>query len=340
MFYNLIRKILFLFEPEAAHKITLNMLRLVMRGPIAAWSKKRMLNKPRMVMGIEFPNSVGLAAGLDRHCEYMDPLSALGFGFLEVGTVTLNVQLGHPKPRLFRIPEKQALINRMGFYSKGLEHALNNIKKSHYKGVLGISIVKSFTTPLEKATPEYLQLMESVYPYATFITANISSPNTPGLRDLQYTDYLDELLVALKQKQAELAKQHNRYVPLCIKVSPDLSDEQIKSMAVQFIQYEIDGVIAGNTTLSREGVEGLKYADKPGGLSGAPLFPKTLHVTKKFHQELQGKVAIIGMGGIMSAGDAKAMFDAGADLVQILTGFVYHGPGLIHEIAKEDRFAT
>ena len=334
MFYSLVRKTLFTLKPETAHKIALQGLKYSMRGPIASGFKQRVKNKPRTVMGIEFPNPVGLAAGLDRHCEYMDALAPLGFGFLEVGTVTLNKQSGHPKPRLFRIPEKQALINRMGFYSKGLEHALVNLRKSHYRGVLGISIVKSFKTPLDKATPEYLQLMESVYPYATFITANISSPNTPGLRDLQYTDYLNELLAALKQKQAELTRQHNRYVPLCIKVAPELSDDQIKAMAAQFIQHKIDGVIAVNTSLLRDGVEGLKYADKPGGLSGAPLFPKALHVVGQFHQALQGKAALIGLGGIMSGEDGKAMLDAGADLVQVFTGFVYKGPSLILEIVE------
>jgi len=313
-------------------------MKLFVRGPIRAFLEKRKIQAPVEVMGLKFPNQVGLAAGLDRNGEYVDALSAMGFGFIEVGTVVLQEQEGHHKPRLFRIPEKNALVNRMGFcmgfYSKGLDYFLNAIQQHKYQGILGINIVKNFTTPLDQAVPDYVACFEAVYPHANYITANISSPNTPQLRDLQHGDYLDNLLSALKQKQAECFEQSGFYVPLVIKIAPDIDDEGIKHLAARFINFKIDGVIAGNTTILRPEVEGLNNADENGGLSGAPLFPIVLNLVKKMHLALKGEIPIIASGGISSENDAKEMLEAGASLIQVYTGFIYQGPALIKKLAK------
>lgn len=334
MLYLIIRRILFFFDPEKTHVFVLKSMKFLIRGPICRFLEKRRINAPCEVMGLKFPNRVGLAAGLDRNGEYVDALSALGFGFIEVGTVVLVPQAGHPKPRIFRIPEKNALINRMGFYSRGLDYFLKQMQHKTYQGILGINIVKNFTTPIAEAIPDYLACFEAVYPYASYIAANISSPNTPELRNLQYGDHLDKLLAALKQKQAELFEQSGNYVPLVIKISPDLSDVEIQQLAESFLKHQIDGVIAGNTSLSRQGVEGLPHAEEPGGLSGAPILVLSSHVVQELHQYLGDKIPIIACGGIMTAEDAKRMINAGASLVQLYTGLIYKGPSLIREIAK------
>ena len=334
MIYGLLKKFLFCFDPEKTHVFVLKSLKFLIRGPIRTFLEKRKVTKPIEVMGLKFQNRLGLAAGLDRNGEYVDALSALGFGFIEVGTVVLNKQPGHEKPRLFRIPEKNALINRMGFYSEGLEYFLKHIQQRKYQGILGINIVKNFTTPIKDAVPDYVACFEAVYPHASYIAANISSPNTPGLRDLQYGDHLDQLLSSLKQKQAELFEQSGNYVPLVIKIAPDLSDEEIQQLALQFLQHKIDGVLAGNTTLSRPNLQACKHGDEQGGLSGAPLFSLALNVVTKMHKALQGQVPIIACGGISSREDADKMMQAGASLVQIYSGFIYHGPAIIRQIAQ------
>jgi len=322
MLYQLIRPILFCFDPERVHFFV---LRLLKYWP---WKLNKVAAKPRTVMGINFPNPVGLASGYDRNAECIEGLAKLGFGFIEVGTVTINAQKGNPKPRVFRLPEQQALINRYGFYNKGLKYFIAQLKKSKFKGVLGVSIVKNFETPIEDSVDDYLVCFRGVYPYASYVAVNISSPNTPGLRNIQFGSVLTELIEALKDEQQKLNEQYNKYVPLVIKIAPDINDDDLKFMAQTFIELKVDGVIATNTTVSREGID----SDEKGGLSGAPLFPQALHVVKKLHHYLQGQIPIIASGGIMSGEDAKKMMEAGASLVQIYTGLVYRGPVLIKEI--------
>lgn len=330
MLYDLARSLLFRFEPETAHRLTLKALRLATRVGMA----QRVPVSARTVMGIEFPNPVGLAAGLDKNAEHIDALSQLGFGFIEVGTVTPRPQPGNPRPRMFRLPQARALINRLGFNNQGLDYLLDRVERSSYRGVLGINLGKNFDTPVEKAAQDYLTGLRRVYARASYVTVNISSPNTPGLRDLQYGETLDRLLEALKEEQLRLATEHGRYVPLAVKIAPDLSDDDISTVARAFIGHEIDGVIATNTTFSRKGVEGLPHADEAGGLSGAPLMPHATEVVRLLHQALEGRLPIIAVGGIMSGGDARTKIEAGADLVQIYTGLIYRGPALIREIVE------
>lgn len=331
--YQLIRHLLFRLDPETAHDLSLNGLRLVGRGPIGRYCGKHVPESPHTVMGIEFPNPVGLAAGLDKNADYLDALGALGFGFIEVGTVTPRPQPGNPKPRLFRLPEAQALINRLGFNNKGVDHLVERVQGSHYRGVLGINIGKNFDTPLDRAAEDYLLCLRKVYPYAHYVTVNISSPNTPGLRDLQYGEPLQALLQTLRHEQAKLAQAHRRYVPLAVKIAPDLSDEDIPVICQALVANGIDAVIATNTTLSRRGVERLPHAAETGGLSGAPLARRATAVVHKLKECLQGRLPIIAVGGILGAQDARAKIQAGASLVQLYTGLIYRGPGLIREVA-------
>ncbi|ELT98522.1 hypothetical protein CAPTEDRAFT_193067 [Capitella teleta] len=291
-------------------------------------------SKPREVMGLTFNNPVGLAAGLDKNGECIDGLGSLGFGFLELGTVTPVGQPGNPKPRMFRIPEKEALINRMGFNNLGVDQLIANVRKSQYKGVIGINIGKNLTTAVEDANRDYLSCLRKVYPHAGYVAVNLSSPNTPGLRKLQYGEALKSLLAALKEEQALLAKEYGRVVPLAIKIAPDMTDEEIAEVAAELVAFELDGVIATNTTLDRDKVSGFKTAEEVGGLSGAPLSQKSTEVIKILAGELSGKLPIIGVGGIMDAQTAADKIKAGASLVQIYSGFIFKGPELIREAAE------
>lgn len=335
MSYALLRQLLFLLPPEVAHEVSLHSLKLLCRGPIASALRARAPLSPVEVMGLHFPSRVGLAAGLDKNAEYIDALGALGFGFIEVGTVTPRPQPGNPAPRLFRLPAAEALINRMGFNNQGVEYFLEQVCQARREGfLLGLNIGKNFDTPVENALDDYLTGLRAVYPHADYVTVNISSPNTQGLRSLQHGAALDALLAGLTQEQARLTQAHGRHVPLAIKVAPDLSDEEIIDVADALRRHRIDALIATNTTLSREGVEGLPHAEETGGLSGRPVFARSTRVLEKFGQALAGELPMIAAGGIMSGEDAAAKIKAGASLVQIYTGFIYRGPGLIREIAQ------
>ncbi|GAA5183800.1 quinone-dependent dihydroorotate dehydrogenase [Acinetobacter kookii] len=293
--------------------------------------RQNVASKPVTCMGIEFPNPVGLAAGLDKNGAYIDALAGLGFGFIEIGTITPRPQSGNPHPRLFRLPEAKAIINRMGFNNDGVDKLIENVKAAKFKGILGINIGKNADTPVENAVDDYLICLEKVYNYASYITVNISSPNTKNLRSLQSGDALTELLQTLKKRQLELAEEHQHYVPLVLKVAPDLTNEDIQFIAKQLIQFKIDGLIVTNTTLSREGVENLKYGNEAGGLSGAPVFEKSTACLAAFAKVLQGQIPLIGVGGILSGEQAVAKQQAGASLVQIYSGLIYTGPALIKD---------
>ena len=337
MLYSLIRKFFFSLDPELAHGLGMNGVEFLNRAGIACLLAKPVAADPVTLMGLSFPNPVGLAAGLDKNGEYIDALASLGFGFIEIGTVTPRPQPGNPKPRMFRITEKQAIINRMGFNNHGVDQLLANVAKSKFArsgGILGINIGKNFDTPIEKAADDYLICLDRVYTAASYVAINISSPNTKNLRELQKDDALDALLGQLKAEQTRLADKHGRYVPLVLKIAPDLEDEQIQSIADLLRQHRMDGVIATNTTLSRAEVEGFPNASEAGGLSGAPVFERSTTVLKKLASHLAGEVPIIGVGGIMKGADAVAKLDAGASLVQLYSGFIYRGPELVGEVAK------
>jgi dihydroorotate dehydrogenase len=337
MIYPLLRKILFSLDPETAHGLGMSGIEFMHSAGIACLMAKQPAGNPVEVMGLKFPNPVGLAAGLDKNGEHVDALAALGFGFIEIGTVTPRPQPGNPKPRMFRITEKQAIINRMGFNNDGVDKLLGNIADSQFArrgGILGINIGKNFDTPIEKAADDYLICLERVYAAASYVAVNISSPNTKNLRELQKDDALDALLGSLKAEQARLAEKHGKYVPLVLKIAPDLEDIQIQSIADLLRQHRMDGVIATNTTLSRDGVEGLPNAQETGGLSGAPVFERSPAVQTKLAAALAGEVPIIGVGGIMGGEEAAAKIKAGARLVQLYTGFIYRGPELVGEAAR------
>jgi len=289
-------------------------------------------------MGLTFPNPVGLAAGLDKDGAYIDGLAELGFGFIEIGTVTPRAQPGNPKPRMFRLPEAQALINRMGFNNGGVDAFVRNVQASRFyqeqRGILGLNIGKNADTPIERATDDYLYCLDKVYPYAAYVTVNISSPNTKNLRQLQQASEIDALLSALKMAQSQLADKHGRYVPLVLKIAPDLDDEQIDTIASALLRHHIDGVIATNTTITRDAVQGLTHANETGGLSGAPVRDLSTRVVRALHQVLQGEIPIIGVGGILSGSDASEKMAAGASLVQLYTGLIYRGPALVGECAS------
>jgi dihydroorotate dehydrogenase len=294
----------------------------------------KMPTVPVHVMGLRFPNPVGLAAGLDKNADYLEALSVLGFGFIEVGTVTPRPQPGNAKPRLFRLPEAQAIINRMGFNNLGVDHLLEQVQAAQTDAIIGINIGKNVDTPVDKALNDYLIGLEKSYPHADYITINISSPNTPGLRNLQFGEALDNLLSALKNRQAELAEEFQRYVPMAVKVAPDLTLEEVQQLSEYFSRVGIDAVIATNTTLSREAVAGLAHADEAGGLSGKPVFAKSTEIVRQFRQALPADMPIIAAGGIMSAEDAMQKLEAGAQLIQIYSGLIYQGPKLIQDIVK------
>lgn len=330
MMYSYIRKILFSLDPETAHGLTLNLLQGLEKLRIAQIFPER-ISSPRNVFGLDFPNPVGLAAGLDKNGDYIDALAILGFGFIEIGSITPRPQSGNPKPRLFRLVKEFAMINRMGFNNKGVDYLIERLKKKKYQGILGINIGKNRDTPLEKALDDYLFVLKRVLPFASYITINISSPNTEGLRDLQHGEYLRTLLRELKKEQAEFQQ---KYVPLLIKISPDLMPDEIMKMAEIFLEEKIDGVIATNTTTSRHGVEYSPYAAELGGLSGKPMLMHATDILKQFHEILQDKIPLIGCGGISSVEDAKAKMAAGASLIQLYTGLIYQGPGLVRELAR------
>ncbi|MFQ3288979.1 MAG: dihydroorotate dehydrogenase [Alteromonadaceae bacterium] len=335
MFYSALRKVFFQFDAEKIHDLTIKSLKTTGSSPLNLVYKQKIVDKPVEVMGIKFPNPVGLAAGLDKNGECINAFAAMGFGFIEVGTVTPRPQPGNDKPRMFRIEGANAIINRMGFNNKGVDYLVEQVGKANFKGVLGINIGKNKDTPDENAKDDYIHCMRKVYDVASYITVNISSPNTPGLRSLQYGDALNELLVALKCEQKSLAQQFNKYVPIAVKIAPDLNEEEVKSIAQSLIDNNIDGVIATNTTLSREGVEGLEHSNEMGGLSGVPVKDKSTQVISLLAKALNNKLPIIGVGGILTGEDAKEKITAGAKLVQVYTGFIYQGPGLIKDIVKK-----
>lgn len=333
MFYTtLLRPLLFRLDPESAHRLTFNVLE---RARQCHLLRPAVIPcQPRCVMGIDFPNPVGLAAGLDKNGEYLDALAALGFGFIEIGTVTPRPQPGNPPPRMFRIPQASAVINRLGFNNLGVDKLIENINRADYQGILGINIGKNFDTPLEKAVDDYRLGLQKVYRYASYVTVNISSPNTLHLRQLQSTEALDDLLNQLKTEQEKLAQIHGKYVPMVIKIAPDLDAEQIESIATLLLAHQIDGVIATNTTTARPGIEHLPAAQENGGLSGAPLTHRATVVIQQLHDLLQDRIPIIGVGGIMSARNAEEKFTAGARLIQLYTGLIYRGPDLVKEAAQ------
>ncbi|WP_437609016.1 quinone-dependent dihydroorotate dehydrogenase [Erwinia sp. V71] len=332
MYYPFVRKALFQFDPERAHELTFQQLRRLSGTPFEALIRQKLPAKPVTCMGLTFSNPLGLAAGLDKNGECIDALGAMGFGFVEIGTVTPRPQPGNDKPRLFRLVEAEGIINRMGFNNLGVDHLVENVKKAHFKGVLGINIGKNKDTPVEQGKDDYLICMEKVYPYAGYIAINISSPNTPGLRTLQYGEALDDLLAAIKIKQKDLENIHSRYVPVAVKIAPDLSEEELIQIADSLLRHNIDGVIATNTTLDRSLVAGLKHCDEAGGLSGRPVQLRSTEVIRRLAQELQGRIPIIGVGGIDSLVAAREKIAAGATLVQIYSGFIFKGPSLIKEI--------
>ncbi|MGO0307635.1 quinone-dependent dihydroorotate dehydrogenase [Endozoicomonas acroporae] len=332
--YKLTRSALFCLSAETAHDFAMEMISAGGRLGLTRLMAPAVPVKPREVMGLTFNNPVGLAAGLDKNGECIDGLGSLGFGFLELGTVTPVGQPGNPKPRMFRIPEREALINRMGFNNLGVDQLVANVQKSQYQGIIGINIGKNLTTAVEDANQDYLTCLRKVYPYAGYVAVNLSSPNTPGLRKLQYGDALKSLLSVLKEEQASLAKAHGRQVPLAIKIAPDMTDDEIASVAAELVSYELDGVIATNTTLDRDKVSGFAIAEEAGGLSGAPLSDKSTGVIRLLASELSGKLPIIGVGGVMDAQTAADKIRAGASLVQIYSGFIYKGPELIQEAAE------
>lgn len=334
--YAILRRLLFCLPTETSHQLALPATDLLACLRLSGLVR-RPAPLPVSVMGLDFPNPVGLAAGLDKDARHIRGLAALGFGFIEVGTVTPRPQPGNPSPRLFRLPEANAIINRMGFNNLGVDQLVEQVKKARFDGVLGINIGKNKDTPAEKAVDDYLLCMRKVYPYASYITVNLSSPNTPGLRDLQFGEPLRALLSQLKQAQADLHQQHGRYVPLAVKIAPDMADADIADVARVFVEQGIDGVIATNTTIERDAVRHLKHGTEAGGLSGEPVRDKSTAVIRELSRHLEGKIPIIGVGGIMRGADAAEKMAAGASLVQIYTGFIYAGPGLIADAVEAIR---
>ncbi len=335
--YPLARPLLFSMDPEDAHHFTLNQLKRAHAMGLSGCIGGRVAPRPRTVMGVKFPNPVGLAAGLDKDGAYIDALGALGFGFIEVGTVTPRAQPGNPRPRMFRLPAANALINRMGFNNGGVDAFINNVKASKWReagGVLGLNIGKNADTPIERAVDDYLHCLERVYPHASYVTVNISSPNTKNLRQLQGASELDSLLGTLRDAQQRLADLHKRYVPVVLKIAPDLDDDQIANVADALLRHKMDGVIATNTTISREAVAGLAHAEEAGGLSGQPVREGSTRVIRALHGLLGDAVPIIGVGGILAGEHAREKIDAGAQLVQLRPGLIYRGPGLVAECAR------
>lgn len=334
MLYRIAREFFFMQDPEVVHEMTIKGLKLTGSTPLSCLYSQKLPSKPVTVMGLTFDNPVGLAAGLDKNGECIDAFAAMGFGFIEVGTVTPRPQDGNEKPRIFRITEAEAIINRMGFNNAGVDALVDNVKNTNYKGILGINIGKNKDTPIEKGNDDYLICMDKVYQHASYITINISSPNTPGLRTLQYGEALDSLLSCLKDRQSELTKKHEKYVPLAVKIAPDLTDDELAQVAESLVKYKMDGVIATNTTLDRTLVHDMPHACESGGLSGRPVQHASTEIVRKLAILLDGQLPIIGVGGIDSVVSAKEKFVAGAELVQVYSGFIYKGPKLVKNIVK------
>jgi dihydroorotate dehydrogenase len=331
MLFEAARQLLFLLDAEAAHGLTLPSFRLVHRLGLSGLPGQAIPGSPVKAMGLEFPNPVGLAAGFDKNAEFVDLFAAFGFGFLEVGTVTPRPQPGNPRPRLFRIVEAQAIINRMGFNNCGVEQLVRNVRAARFDGILGINIGKNFDTPLDRAADDYLICLREVYAVASYVTVNISSPNTKDLRQLQGSGELEALLAAIDKEGRLLARKHGRRVPVAVKIAPDLDDAAIDAIAERLLAHDVDAVIATNTTVSRAGVTGMRHAIESGGLSGAPLRARSTAVIRKLALRLKGAMPIIGAGGVLSGADACAKRDAGASLVQLYTGLIYRGPALVRE---------
>ena len=337
MMYRAARAMLFRLSPEAAHDATLGTLSCLERLHLARWISARPEGPSVRAMGIEFPNPVGLAAGLDKNADCLDGLAALGFGFIEVGTVTPKPQPGNPKPRLFRLARHRALVNRLGFNNKGVEHLVQRVAASRYRGVLGINIGKNKDTPMERAVDDYLTCLERVYPLASYVTVNLSSPNTPGLRELQHGDALTALLDALAERQELLETEHGRHVPLVVKIAPDLARPELEATAKIINQSTAEGVIATNTTIARPGLDDEPDAKESGGLSGAPLLGPANRTLRLIREALHDRITMIGVGGITCGADAAEKQSLGASLVQVYTGMIYRGPGLIGEVATQWR---
>jgi dihydroorotate dehydrogenase len=335
--YALARPFLFGLDPEHAHELTLGALARLQNTPMqCTWAQPR-VDDPVTLAGLRFPNRVGLAAGLDKNGRCIDGLAALGFGFIEVGTVTPKAQPGNPKPRMFRLPDADALINRLGFNNDGLDAFIANVKRARFRrngGILGLNIGKNAATPIERAVDDYLICLDGVYPHADYVTVNISSPNTKNLRALQSDEALDALLAAVQQRKTLLASQHGRSVPIFVKIAPDLDETQVGVIAATLQRHGIDGVIATNTTIARDAVKSLPHGDETGGLSGAPVFAASNRVIAQLRAALGASCPIIGVGGVLSAADAQAKIAAGANLVQIYTGFIYRGPALVTAAAR------
>ncbi len=337
--YQLAKPLLFQLDAEFTHDLTLKTLKFAEKSGVLNFYPKAPPCVPRQVMGLTFANPVGLAAGLDKNGAVIDGMAKLGFGFIEVGTVTPRPQPGNAKPRLFRVKEAEGIINRFGFNNLGVDNLVENVKATNYKGgfsnqILGINIGKNFDTPMEKATDDYLICMQKVYAHASYITVNISSPNTKNLRDLQAAEALSALLADLKIEQKKLAEKHGKYVPMTLKIAPDLTHEQVIEIADLLMQHKIDGVIATNTTLNRDTVKGMQNAEEIGGLSGAPVRNQSTLVIQQLSKQLQGALPIIGVGGILSGADAVEKVAAGASLVQVYSGLIYKGPALVHDICN------
>jgi len=336
--YKILQKLLFLLPPETAHHFSLKSISFLNHIGILKLIKPKSVTKDIEVMGIKFPNRIGLAAGLDKDGEYIQALSNLGFGFIEIGTVTPRPQPGNPAPRLFRLPKANAIINRMGFNNKGIDYLTDNVantRKSGFTGIIGINIGKNIDTAVDDATEDYLIGLRNAYRYADYITINISSPNTPGLRSLQYGNELDKLLSAIKKEQLSLVASQKKYVPIAVKVAPDLSGDEINDIAKTLLNIGIDCLIATNTTLSRDAVIGMKHGEEQGGLSGAPVREMSTAVIKQFHEILKDEIPIIGVGGISSAQDVQDKLDAGAVLVQVYSGLIYEGPTLVRSCVSK-----
>ena len=335
--YPLARPFLFGLDPEHAHELTLGALARLQNTPMQCLWQQPRINDPVTLAGLQFPNRIGLAAGLDKNGRCIDGLAAMGFGFIEVGTVTPKAQSGNPKPRLFRLPEANALINRLGFNNDGLGAFLANVQKAKFRasgGILGLNIGKNAATPIERAVDDYLLCLDGVYPHADYVTVNISSPNTKNLRDLQSDAALDALLAAVQQRKAQLAAQHGRSVPIFVKIAPDLDASQVDAVAVILKRHGLDGVIATNTTIARDAVKHLRHGGEAGGLSGGPVFEASNRVIAQLRASLGSNFPVIGVGGVLGGADARAKIAAGANLVQIYTGFIYRGPAVVNEAAR------
>ena len=338
--YPLFRPLLFAADPEAAHVATLRALDALAHVHVAGLLAAHPPSAPVTVMGLTFPNRIGLAAGLDKNAAHLDGLAALGFGFLEAGTVTPRAQPGNPRPRMFRLPHSQALVNRLGFNNDGVERFVANVQRARYRGILGVNLGRNFDTPNERAADDYVAGLRATYAHASYVTINVSSPNTKGLRDLQAEGALAALLARIVAERQRLADTHGRRVPIAVKIAPDLTDDAVRAAARQLVDAGVDAVIATNTTLDRSAVAGQPHADEAGGLSGGPLRERADAVIRVLAATLQGALPIIGVGGVLSGADARAKLDAGASLVQLYTGLVYRGPALVAECIQATAHAA